>query len=279
MMSIVRFNPEVTLTMPPFTGVRQESDLTGRRVLVTGAASGIGFACARRLGLAGAAVALVDNRDAVAEAAAQLADLGVTSVALRADVADEGAVTEATETAAATLGGLDGVVTAAGIVRTAATASMALDDWNLVLDVNLTGTFLVVKHTLPHLLAAGGGTVVTIGSVAAVVAASPSAAYEASKAGVLQLTRAVAVEHATDGIRANCVCPGRVRTDLRQNSDELHGAEAPPARRQPADGIAIPMDRRAEAGEIASVVTFLTSDGSSFMTGAMVPVDGGYLAV
>lgn len=269
---------EILITMPPSTGVRQGSDLAGRHVLITGGASGIGLACAEHIGAAGAAVALLDNRDAVHDTSRHLTDRGVTCVALQADVTDEAAVAAAVTEAHAALGALDGLVTAAGIVRTAATSSMTLDDWNLVLDVNLTGTFLVVKHTLPHLLA-GGGTVVTIGSVAAVVAASPSAAYEASKAGVLQLTRAVAVEHATDGVRANCVCPGRVRTDLRQNSDEQHGAEAPLARRQPADGIAIPMDRRAEAGEIASVVTFLTSDGSSFMTGAMVPVDGGYLAV
>lgn len=265
--------------MPPPPGVRQRSDLVGRRVLVTGAASGIGRSCAHRLGAAGAAIALLDHRDTVHAIARDLAGDDVTCVALQADVADEAAVADAVAEAHAALGGLDGVVTAAGIVRTAATTTLARAEWDLVLGVNLTGTFLVLKHALPHLVAARGGTIVTIGSVAAVVAASPSPAYEASKAGVLQLTRAVAVEHAADGVRANCVCPGRVRTDLRQNSADLHGAEAPPARRQPADGITVPLGRRAEADEIATVVVFLTSDDSSFMTGAMVPVDGGYTAV
>jgi NAD(P)-dependent dehydrogenase (short-subunit alcohol dehydrogenase family) len=253
--------------------------LAGRRALITGAGSGIGRACARHLAQQGAGVAILDVReDAIREAAAEVADAGGRAVAMHCDVGDEPSVRTAVASAASQLGGLDTVVAAAGIVRPGRTDALALDEWERVLRVNLTGTFLTLKHTLGILTDAGGGAIVTIGSVASLVAAGNAASYDASKGGVLQLTRAVAIEYADRGVRANCVCPGVVDTPLGRNSRDLHGplgrsGEPPSAR------IRRPIERYADPAEIAAVVGFLCSDGASFMTGAAVPVDGGYTAI
>jgi NAD(P)-dependent dehydrogenase (short-subunit alcohol dehydrogenase family) len=144
--------------------------------------------------------------------------------------------------------------------------------------VNLTGVFLTLKHTLGFLVASGGGTVVTVGSVASLVAAGSASSYDASKGGVLQLTRAVAAEYVDRNIRANCVCPGLVATSLSENSQSLYGP-AGSAGDAPFARIRRPIERYADPAEIAAVVAFLCSDDSSFMTGAAVPVDGWYTAI
>jgi NAD(P)-dependent dehydrogenase (short-subunit alcohol dehydrogenase family) len=256
------------------------SRLDGRRALVTGAASGIGEACARRLAADGAAVALLDVRAAaVSSVANELRGAGARAIAFQCDVADERSLSSAVNEATRALGGLDTVVAAAGIARPSRMHELSLADWRAVIDVNLTGVFLTLQQSLVHLIDGGGGTVVTIGSVASLVAAGSAASYDASKGGVLQLTRAVAAEYVDEGVRANCVCPGVVETALAANSVALHGpatsvVEAPISAR-----IRRPIERRAEPAEIASVVAFLCSDDSSFMTGAAVPVDGGYTAI
>jgi NAD(P)-dependent dehydrogenase (short-subunit alcohol dehydrogenase family) len=254
--------------------------LAGRRALVTGAGSGIGAACARVLAEQGAAVALLDvRRDAVEEAAAELRSLGTPATALACDVGEDASVSSAAAAAAAELGGLDTVVAAAGIARPSRTHEVSLEDWNTVIRVNLTGVFLTLKHTLGFLIDAGGGSVVTIGSVASLVGAGSSVSYDASKGGVLQLTRAVAAEYVEEGIRANCVCPGFVNTSLSANSISLHGPATSVVETPTASRVRPLIERRADPVEIASVVAFLCGDGASFMTGAAVPVDGGYTAV
>jgi NAD(P)-dependent dehydrogenase (short-subunit alcohol dehydrogenase family) len=256
------------------------SRLDGRRALLTGAGSGIGAACARRIAERGAAVALLDVRgDAAGSVAAELRTAGMRAVGLECDVADEASVAPAVTAAADALEGIDTVVACAGIARPSRMHELSLADWNAIIAVNLTGVFLTLRHALGHLIAAGGGSVVTIGSVASLVAAGSCVGYGASKGGVLQLTRALAAEYVDDGIRANCVCPGVVETGLADNSAALHGqptsvVEAPIYQR-----IRRPIERSADPAEIASVVAFLCSDDASFMTGAAVPVDGGYTAI
>lgn len=252
--------------------------LAGRRALVTGAGSGIGLATACRLAADGASVAVLDARDEGVAAAVEAVGSDST-VGLRCDVGDEVDVQQAVERAAASLGGLDVVVTSAGIVRTGSTHDMPLGDWDAVIRVNLTGTFLVLKHSLAHLLAAGGGAIVTIGSVASVVAAGRACSYDASKGGVLQMTKAIAVEYAEAGVRANCVCPGIVTTNLFANSVALHGPDAPPTGQTPPSRLQVPMSRGAAPEEIAAVVAFLCSDDASFVTGSAVLADGGYTAI
>ncbi|GAA2403028.1 dihydroanticapsin 7-dehydrogenase [Actinomadura vinacea] len=256
--------------------------LDGRRALITGAGSGIGRASALRLAQAGAAVAVVDVREeAAAKVAAEIKDAGHRAIDLTCDVRDEPAVQEAVTAAADAFGGLDTVVAAAGIALSGTTHTMDLEHWELVLGVNLTGTFLVIKHALPHLVR-GGGTITTIGSVASLVAAGRSAGYDASKGGVLQLTRAVAVEYADRGVRANCVCPGVVATGLAANSRSV-AEEARISRTSAAPKsklrVEVPIGRKADPSEMAAVVAFLCSDDASFITGAAIAADGGFTAV
>jgi NAD(P)-dependent dehydrogenase (short-subunit alcohol dehydrogenase family) len=253
------------------------SRLSGRRALITGAASGIGLATARRLVAEGARVMLCDARaEAVATAAAEV---GSGALGQPCDVGDETSVATAVTRVVDELGGLDVLVTCAGITRVSETHLCSLDEWNTMLRVNLTGTFLPVKHTLPHLVAAGGGSIVTVGSVASVVAAGRTSSYDASKGGVLQFTRAVAVEYAEQGVRANCVLPGLVATGLAANSTQLHGTMETPSKPGPASRVQVPMTRAADPAELAAVIAFLASDDASFMTGAAVAADGGYTAI
>ena len=246
-------------------------------VLITGGGSGIGAAAAERLANDGWRVAVLDARAGAADDVVAGLPAG-SGLGLTADVADEGAVAASVASAADALGGLDAVVAAAGIARSSDTHETTLEEWELVLRINLTGTFLSVKHALPHLIARGGGAIVTIGSVASLVAAGPSPSYDASKGGVLQFTRAVAAEYADRGVRANCVCPGKVRTGLLANTEALSGesrrrAAAPSAWVRPPD------DRLADASEIAGVIAFLLSADASFITGVALAADGGYTAI
>lgn len=251
--------------------------LEGRRIFVTGGASGIGLASVRRLVQEGARVVLTDARADALEAAC--AGIEPKPVALPCNVASEAEVQHAIDEAVRLLGGLDAVVTCAGMVRSEPTHRLTLEQWDTMLRVNLTGTFLAIKHAIPHLQAAGGGAIVTIGSVASVVAAGRTAAYDASKGGVLQLTRAIAVEYVEDGIRANCILPGRVETALAATSRSLHGAIDTQTGRAPAQRLRVPMERAADPGEIAGVVAFLVSDDASFVTGTAIAADGGYTAI
>jgi len=252
----------------------------GRRAVVTGAGSGIGEACAELLASQGAAVAVVDVRgDAAVAVAGRLGAAGARALALECDVASEPSVEAAVAGAVDALGGLDIVVPAAGITRAARTIELSIAEWEAVVGVNLTGVFLTLKHTLRHLVAGGGGAIVTIGSVASLVAAGRAVSYDASKGGVLQLTRAIAAEHADDGVRANCVCPGIVATALAENSQRLLGPAAPSERQLTAARTRPLLERAASPAEIAAAVVFLCSDAASFITGAAVPVDGGYTAI
>jgi NAD(P)-dependent dehydrogenase (short-subunit alcohol dehydrogenase family) len=145
--------------------------------------------------------------------------------------------------------------------------------------VNLTGVFLTIKETLPYLLEAGGGSVVTLGSMASFVAAGESSAYDAWKGGVLQFTKSIAVEYSDRNIRANCVCSGRTTTELGANSRDLTTLTSDEPKAPGSTHAYIPIGRSADPAEIAGAVVFLCSDHASYITGTTLPVDGGYLAV
>jgi NAD(P)-dependent dehydrogenase (short-subunit alcohol dehydrogenase family) len=240
-------------------------------VLVTGAASGIGRGTVELLVARGHAVAGLDLDPAIAGSLAALGGVGVV-----ADVCDLDAVEQALAQAAAALGGLDGVVNCAGIggytgdiVRTTPEA------WRRVLEVNLDGTFHVCRAAIPHLRAAGGGVVVNVSSEFGIVGCSASPAYVAAKAAVIGLTRAMAVDHAHEAIRVLCIAPGPVDTPLRDASLEQEEFDAI-ERRRAADRM--PLDRPARVSEIAGSIAFLLSQDASYMTGAVLNVDGGWTA-
>ncbi len=244
--------------------------MTGRRVIVTGGASGIGLAAARRFLAEGAEVALLDRRE---EALASAGLAGALSVPC--DVRSRDEVDRAVAQVASLLRGpADVLVNAAGIYRIAPLLDISPEEWDDVLAVNLRGCFLAARAVAQALVGAGRpGAIVSIASTAALVAdaGEPSAHYNASKAGVLALTRQMAVEWAGHGIRVNAVCPGVIDTPmLRLMDDPVAGAAYLETR--------VPQQRLGTADEVAAVIVFLASDDASYLTGAAIPVDGGSIA-
>ena len=234
-----------------------EGRLQQRRVLITGAASGIGRRTAALFAAEGAALTLLDlNREGLAEIARETRILGV-----EADVTQEAAVSRAVEQGAAAMGGVDGVVNAAGIVIHGSVLDVGVAAWQHVLDVNLTGTYIVVRCCLPWLTKAPFATIINIASGQGLLPNTPNTtAYAASKGGVVNLTRALAAELAPS-IRVNSVCPGMVDTPMTVGLQQTVDRYA--------------MKRIADPLEIAQAILFLTGTESSFITGAALAVDGG----
>jgi NAD(P)-dependent dehydrogenase (short-subunit alcohol dehydrogenase family) len=243
------------------------------RALVTGAASGIGRATAMLLAGRGAAVACLDvNADALAETAAAI---GERALPIPCDVTDLAAVEAAVSQAAADLGGLDAVANVAGVGDfTGDVAEIAPEEWARVLAINLTGPFHVSRAAIPHLRAAGGA-IVNVSSQFGLVGCLASPAYCASKAGLIGLTRAMAIDHTEEGIRVNCVCPGPVDTPMLAWTDatpELTARERGRTQGRNLSG------RSGRPEEIAATIAFLLSDDVGFMSGSVVAVDGAWTA-
>jgi meso-butanediol dehydrogenase/(S,S)-butanediol dehydrogenase/diacetyl reductase len=242
--------------------------LAGRHALITGAASGIGLATARRLAEEGCRVSGLDAEHSHDES-------GFVSFVC-VDVADPDAIVESVATAREAGGPIDILVTAAGIDRCDTVPGTPIDEWRRLIDVDLNGVYFIAHAVLPQMIDARSGVIVTVSSAIGSVGHWNRSAYCAAKAGVENLTRAMALDHGAQGIRVNCVAPGLIDTPLIRGG-KVGGEAQPEAMQGLVDRFhAIP--RIGQPDEVAAAICFLASDDASFITGAILPVDAGWTA-
>lgn len=253
---------------------RNAFDMTGSVAVVTGGSSGIGFEAAKALGTCGAKVVLASrDRNALDSAVKRLAEKGVDATRTVLDVTDPTAVTSAADGIVAEHGKVDILVNSAGIARLNSAVGTPDDEWRAVMDVNVNGMFWCCRAFGRHMLAQGKGSIVNLGSMSGLIINRPqtAASYMASKGAVHMLTKALATEWAKSGVRVNALAPGYVATEMTlkmRDRPELFDVWLDMT----------PMGRVGEPPEIAAAVVYLASAASTYVTGAVLSVDGGYTA-
>lgn len=237
--------------------------LDGKVIMVTGAASGIGQATAEAVREEGAIVAAADL--------AEISRLGNDDSVYRLDVSSESETADTVAQIMARYGRIDGLATCAGISVEGSVTQFELEKWNKAISVNLTGTMLSCRAVLPHMLAAGGGAIVTVASIYGMTGGPGNTPYNVTKGGILQLTRSLAADYGAAGVRVNAVSPGYIETPM--TGMLAHAG----AMRDAFVGMHL-LQRAGKPDEVGKVIRFLLSDEASFVTGANIPVDGGFSA-
>ena len=250
--------------------------LQGKVAIVTGGGSGIGRAIARAFSRESARVAVLGRRpEALDRVVTELKQSGHDAIPVACDVSDEKQTAEAVHAVEHAFGPVNILVNNAGVLSVSTVDSISVDEWDRVIATNLKGPFLMSRAVLPSMRRAGGGAIVNVGSVLGLVAMKQRAAYCASKGGVTMLTKAMAIDHAHENIRVNCICPSIVETELVQGlfSEDEQGRQARAARIG-----TLPLGRFGKPQDIAELAVFLASDESSWITGTAIPADGGLSA-
>ncbi len=248
--------------------------LTDKVALITGAGSGIGRACALAFAREGARVALVGRTRAKLDQVA--GEIGAAAFVCPADISKPPDVERAVTQTIAHFGELDVLLNSAATLIAGTATSHTEAEWDATFDANVKGLWLLSRASLPYLRAAGGGSIINVSSVIGLVGARNRLAYSASKGAVTLLTKSMALDHASENIRVNCICPGIVETELV--SEFITKAPDPEAARKQRVGLH-PLGRFGKPEEIAHMAVYLASDESVWVTGAAFPIDGGYSAI
>ena len=249
----------------------QPFDLTGRTAIITGGNGGIGLGIATGLARAGANIVIAArNNSKTQDAVKHIEHLGVRAVGLNVDVEDNESISEMIETAIEKTGPVTILVNNAGIGIRKLPQDYSLAEWNRVININLTGSFLCAKSIYSHMKSSGGGKIINIGSMTSVFGLDWAVAYASSKGGVVQLTKTLAVAWAKDNIQVNTILPGWIHTDL------TNGIKTNFSQRYDHILSRIPEGRWGEPEDIAGTAVFLASNASDYVTGVSIPVDGGY---
>ena len=269
---LLRFGPSPSAF--PLNWFAMSERLKGKIGIVTGAGSGIGRACAIALASEGARVALAGRRrDRVEEVAHKIGD---SAFAIPSDVSKTNEVSRLIEETVSHLGGLNFLLNNAGVLHIGNAEQITEEQWDHTFNVNVRAVWQLSRAALPHMREVGGGSIINVASTLGVVGARNRAAYAASKGAVVLLTKSMVVDHGHENVRVNAICPGFVETDL---TAAVIGQAPDPAAVRRERTAAHPIGRLGRPEDIAGLAVYLASDESSWVTGAVLPVDGGYLAV
>lgn len=252
------------------------AELSGKRALITGGASGIGRATAKLFACQGAWICIADTDAPAGQGVAdEIIIEGGRAIFVRCDVSSAVECQSAVQQMVAEFGGIDILFNNAGIIRRASVVDTTEDEWDRVMAVNVKSVFLLGKYVVPHMDKEGGGVIINISSGWGLVGGRNAASYCASKGAVVQLTRAMALDHGAQRIRVNCICPGDTDTDMLRNEAQQLGETEDAFLAEAADR---PLQRVGMPEDIAQAALYLASEASSFITGTTLVVDGGGLA-